>query len=339
MRRRFLIWMLLCCTIGVQGQDLNFSQFYEMPMLRNPALAGFYKGDLRFTSIYRNQWEAVPVKYQTQGAGVETKFAVSGDDYMSLGMQMTNDRAGDGRLGRTQILPVAAFHKSLNADRDMYLTAGFIGGPVSQRVDPTRLRFDDQFVNGAYSASNPTRQTFSTTNFTYFDLGAGLSLSSEIGLGNRFYIGASYLHFNNPKVAFSALNDIRLNRKFMLNGGLSLAMSDMDQLTFFGDLFFQGGSKQMQGGVILKHTFEEYENEESVGFSIGSFYRGNDAVIPMMKLDVMKWGIGVSYDVNVSQLKTASQFRGGLEVSVSYKTYLNIMNSSLNHTRCITPFW
>ena len=338
--RKIFVLIFLMCGLLAQGQDINFSQFYELPLLRNPALAGFYKGDLRFTSIYRNQWQAVPVKYNTQGAGIETKFAVgNGDDYMSLGMQMTNDRAGDGRLGRTQILPVMAFHKSLNADRDMYLTAGFIGGPVSQRVDPTQLRFDDQFVNGAYSATNPTQQTFSSTNFTYWDMGAGVSFSSEIGLGNRFYLGASYMHFNKPKVAFSALNDIRLNRKFTINGGVSMAMSDVDQLSFFGDIFFQGGSKQMQGGVILKHSFVEYENEEAIAFSIGSFYRGSDAVIPMMKLDYMKWGFGVSYDVNISQLKAASQFRGGLEVALSYKTYLNIMNSSLNRTRCVTPFW
>lgn len=341
MKKSVALFMLICfIQAGLYAQDLNFSQFYELPMLRNPALAGFFKGDIRVTSIYKNQWEVVPVKYRTQGLGVESKFAVgSGDDYMSMGLQMTNDMAGDGRLGRTQILPVVAFHKSLNADRDMYLTAGFIGGPVSQRVDPTRLRFDDQFVNGAYSPTNPTRQTFSETNFTYWDMGAGLSFSSEVAYGTRFYLGASYFHFNNPKVAFSALNDIRLNRKFTLNGGLSLQTGESDQLSFFGDVYFQGGNMQVQAGSLFRHTLVDYTDEEAVSLSVGGFYRSNDALLPVVRLDYMKFGLGMSYDINISHLKAASQFRGGLEVTLSYRSYLNMMNTALNKVRCVVPFW
>lgn len=335
-----ILMVMMLLQRALSAQDINFSQFYELPMLRNPALSGFYVGDIRVTSIYRNQWEAVPVKYRTQGLGVETRFAVgSGDDYMSLGLQMTNDIAGDGKLGRTQILPVAAFHKSLNADRDMYLTAGFIGGPVSQRVDPTRLRFDDQFVNGAYSATNPTRQTFSSSNFTYWDMGAGLSFSSELAYGTRFYLGASYFHFNNPRVAFSAMNDISLNRKFTLNGGLSIETSDNDRLSFFGDIYLQGGSRQMQGGVIFRHMVVEYMDEEAIAVSVGGFYRGSDAVVPMLRLDYLKFGIGMSYDVNISKLRSASQFRGGLEFTMSYKASLNLMNAAINKVRCVVPFW
>jgi len=340
MKNILSLLLLLLLKGTLTAQDINFSQFYEMPMLRNPALAGFYKGDIRVTGVFRNQWVAVPVKYRTQGLGVESRFAVgNGDDYMSLGLQMTNDMAGDGNLGRTQILPVAAFHKSLNADRDMYLTAGFIGGPVSQRVDPTRLRFDDQFVNGVYSSTNPTRQSFSSTNFTYWDMGAGLSFSSEIAYGTRFYLGASYFHFNNPKVAFSALNDIRLNRKFTLNGGLSIETSDNDRLSFFGDIFFQGGSRQVQGGAIFQHKIVSYADEEDIAFSTGAFYRGSDAVVPVIRLEYLKFGIGMSYDVNISKLRSASQFRGGLKMTMSYRTYLNMMNNGIRKVRCVVPFW
>ena len=35
-----------------------------------------------------------------------------------------------------------------------------MGGPVMQRFDPSKLSFDDQFVNGSYSSSNPTKQIF-----------------------------------------------------------------------------------------------------------------------------------------------------------------------------------
>lgn len=326
-----------CCI----AQDINFSQFYELPLLRNPALAGIYKGDMRVTSAYRNQWQSVPVPFRTQALGIETKFSVgaNSDDYISLGLQLTNDVAGDGRLGKTQMLPVLAYHKIISYTRNTYLTAGFIGGAVSQRFDPTRLRFDDQFVNGAYSPTNPTFQSFTNTNITYWDAAVGLSLSSDFGYNNRFFIGTAYFHFNEPKVAFSALNDIRLNTKFVINGGLSLATSDYDYLTLYGDFFSQGGKTQMQLGATYKHTLIEDINDETVAVSLGGFYRWNDAFIPLFKLDYYKWAVGVSYDTNVSSLRTASQFRGGFELTLSFKSFLNIRNSSAQKFRCPIPFW
>jgi hypothetical protein len=116
----------------VTAQDLNFSQFYEMPLLRNPALAGIYKGDFRATAAFRSQWGSVTTPYISQALGAEIKFSVSqhSDNFIALGVQMTNDLAGDSKLGKTQVLPALTFHKSLNGDHDTYLSLGFMGGPV-----------------------------------------------------------------------------------------------------------------------------------------------------------------------------------------------------------------
>jgi type IX secretion system PorP/SprF family membrane protein len=336
-----IIVVVLFHASALHAQDINFSQFYELPLLRNPALAGIYRGDVRFTSAFRNQWQSVPVRYQTTAAGFEVKFTPTRntDDYISLGLQLTNDVAGDGRLGKTQVLPVLAYHKLISNNRNMYLTAGFIGGGVSQRFDPAKLRFDDQFVDGAYSTTNPTGQSFTNTNITYWDASAGLALSSDFGYNNKFFIGAAYFHFNEPKVAFSALNDIRLNKKYVLNGGLSVATSDYHTLVFYGDLFSQGGSTQIQGGMVYKMVLVEYEQDMSFALSAGGFYRWADAFVPVIKLDYNRWAMGLSYDVNVSKLTKASQARGGVELTLSYRSYLNIRNSTLEKFRCPIPFW
>ena len=48
MRKRIIIllgiWNFLA-VISVQAQDLHLSQFFETPLLRNPALAGIFEGD------------------------------------------------------------------------------------------------------------------------------------------------------------------------------------------------------------------------------------------------------------------------------------------------------
>jgi type IX secretion system PorP/SprF family membrane protein len=325
----------------VFSQDIHFSQFYELPLLRNPALAGIYKGDLRFATVFRNQWQAVPARFQTTAAGIETKFPVSGgsDDFISAGIQLTNDVAGDGNLGRTQFLPVFAYHKSISQSTNTYLTAAFIGGGVSQRFDPTKLRFDDQFVNGAYSPTNPTSNSITNTSHLYLDASVGLSLSGEFG-DSRYYLGAAYFHFNEPKVAFSALNDVRLNKKYALNAGFSTTTSDYgDQLMLFADYFYQGGSGQIQGGGFYKHILVDDEEDMDISLSLGALYRWDDAVVPVARFGYYKWSLGASYDANISRLRAASQFRGGVEITLTFSSYLNIRNSTLQRMKCPVPFF
>ncbi len=340
MKKLAIIWLLSCCSASLWAQDINFSQFYELSLLRNPALGGLFRGDIRATAAYRSQWGSVTVPFQTSALAVETKFAVSdrSDDYASFGMQITNDVAGDSRLGRTQFLPAITYHKVINASRNEYISAGFLGGFVQQRFDPTRLSFDDQFVNGSYSPTNPTRAVFSNTNVTYFDVSAGVAYSAIYGEDVRFYAGVGYFHANRPKVAFSPDNDIRLNPKLVVNGGLSLPASEYDRLIIYADIFTQGGNLQGQGGVLLNHTFLEYEDEQNLAFGAGAFLRWNDAFIPVIRFEYYKLQIGMSYDVNISKLSTASQYRGGFEIVLSYKSFLNIMSSSQQKVRCPAEF-
>ncbi len=340
--KKIIIILLVLQSVAqaVNSQDINFSQFYELPLLRNPALAGTFRGDIRITTAYRNQWNSVTVPYKTQALGAEMKLGISqnSDDYLSLGVQITNDVAGDSKLGKTQVLPLLAYHKSLSGETDTYLSFGFMGGFVQQRFDPTQLKFDDQFVNGAYSPTNPTQQTFNNTNVTYLDGAAGVKLSSVLGYDTRFYIGGAYFHFNNPKVAFNSANDIRLNRKYVFNAGLSTPTSEDDRLTLYVDYFMQGGNRQAQGGLLFSHDIMQEDEDLGVSLAAGAFIRWNDAIIPVIKLNYYSWAIGATYDVNISKLRSASAARGGFEVTLSYSNFLNIRNSSLEKVRCPVGF-
>ena len=338
-RHILLLFTTTLIYVHVNGQDINFSQFYELAPLRNPALAGFFKGDIKLTTNYRNQWQSIGVPFQTSALSFETRTSISqsSSDYLSLGIQLTNDIAGDSKLGKTQFLPFVTYHKLLSGASNTYLSLGFMGGPVQQRFNPADLRFDDQFVNGSYSPLNPTRQNFSRTNFTYGDATVGLSISSEIGAA-KAYFGASYFHFLQPKVAFNNDYDIRLNRKHSLNMGYNTPMSDYDNIILYGDLFLQTGSTQFQGGLIYMHNWVSYGEEDDLGIGVGAFYRWDDAVIPLIKMNWYQFSMGFTYDINVSNLKSASMYRGGFEASVTYKAYLNIMNSSLQKVRCLVPF-
>jgi len=332
-----VLFCLLLMSGLATGQDINFSQFYDLPLLRNPSLAGLFKGDIRITSAFRSQWQSVTVPYRTIGLGIEYKKvnARRSNDYITYGLQASSDIAGDSRLSRTQVFPVFNYHKSLNDETGAYLSAGFMGGPVMQRFDPSKLNFDDQFVSGAYSSANPTKESFSRTSLTYWDAAVGLCFSSTINENSRYYIGAGLFHFTKPKVAFQKQNDVVLNQKYVANAGLSTPINSSNQMIVYVDYFMQGGSRQIQGGLIINRNLVDNGDEnQNIGVSAGLFYRWKDAFVPVVKLDYNKMSVGISYDVNSSKLKTASQMRGGYEITLSYKAFRNNYNSSADKVKC-----
>ena len=331
-----LLFYSLLITNLVNSQDINFSQFYELPLLRNPALAGIFAGDIRATSAFRSQWQSVTVPYRTMALGLEYKKSIghNSNDFITMGFQATNDVAGDSKLSRTQLFPVVNYHKSLDAEKDTYLSAGLMGGPVMQHFDPSQLSFDDQFINGSYSSANPTKQVFTNTGFTYWDASVGLNFSSIAGEDTRYYFGVGLFHFTKPKVAFQKQYDIVLNPKWVVNAGLSIPTSDGNKLIVYADYFMQGGSRQVQGGLLLSHDLLGADETQKTTISGGAFYRLHDAFIPVIKLDYRQFGVGITYDVNTSKLKTASQYRGAYELTLSYKAFRNSPNSSAEKVRC-----
>jgi len=325
-KRSALVIALLSISICGYSQDLNFSQFYELPLLRNPGLAGIFAGDFRLTASYRNQWESVTVPYRTMALGAEYKLPQSENANSSkvIGLQVTNDIAGDSKFSRTQVFPAGNIQLPLNFGNQTFLSLGFMGGPVLQKFDPGKLTFDDQFVNGTYSASNPTTDIFTKTSITYFDMAAGISISGLLGEQTKYYVGFGGFHLIQPKVAFLQQGDVLLNRKYVINAGIYAPTGMYNHFIIYADYFMQGAYKQAQGGFLFSHYLSGNGDEnKTTSITLGGFYRWNDALIPVVKLDLNKLGIGVSYDINTSKLKTASQYRGGFEMTLNYKDLLS----------------
>jgi type IX secretion system PorP/SprF family membrane protein len=336
-----LFFFLLISTETQAQQDIHFAQFYELPMLRNPSLAGIFNGKTRFTMAYRNQWESITTPYRTMALGAEVKVlrGLADGDFMTLGFQVTNDEAGDSKLKRTQFLPVLNYHKLLNEEKSTLLSLGFMGGIVSESFDPSQLKFDDQFVNGSYSSANTTNQTFSKTAFRYWDASAGLSLSSLINENTKFYIGAALFHFNNPSVAFMKNNVDKLNRKWGFNAGATIKTNTDGKLVVYGDHFRQGANRITQVGFLYSHNFVPADEETQLSVSAGAVFRWNDALIPVTKLTRNKLSLGLSYDTNISSLKNASRFRGGFEMTLSLVDPFTREDTDTDKTKCPTNIW
>ena len=94
-----------------------------------------------------------------------------------------------------------------------------------------------------------------------------------------------------------------------------------DAFTLYGNGFWQGGNQMtvFGGFYAISLANEYYDDQNKTSLHLGGVYRWNDAFIPVIKLDYSQFSFGLSYDMNMSKLKTASQGRGGFEFTISYR--------------------
>ena len=101
----------------------------------------------------------------------------------------------------------------------------------------------------------------------------------------------------------------------------------------------QGGDRLAQGGFLYSHNFDHTGDNARLSLSGGAVYRWKDALIPVVKINTEKLSIGLSYDVNTSKLKTASNYRGGFELTLSYIDLWNGKNSEARKVECPINIW
>jgi type IX secretion system PorP/SprF family membrane protein len=327
----------LSAAVSVTAQDIHFSQFFEAPLLRNPSLAGIFTGDIRVQGVYRSQWGSVTVPYRTGSFDIEYKKPIGrGDDFLTTGAQLLYDRSGSNNFTTTNILPALNYHKALSAEKNQYLSLGFMAGLVQKRIDASKITTNNQFDGNGFNPSLGTGEAFTNTNFSYFDASVGMSFNSAIKdkETDNFFVGLAYHHFNRPKNSFYKDPSIELNPKWVGSVGVRFSLNETSFFTLQSDYSKQGQYNETILGALYSYKLgADYENPDYV-VHFGGFLRLKDAFIPVVKLDFGSLSAGLSYDVNVSQLRTASQGRGGFELSLSYRKFLDRDNSTKNAIRC-----
>lgn len=322
----------------IKAQDLHFSQFFETPLLRNPSLAGLFAGDIRVQGVYRNQWGTVTVPYKTGSFNIEYKQPVGhGDDYLTTGLQLVYDKAGATNFTTTNFLPALNYHKSLSGEKSRYLSLGFMGGIIQRRIDRSKITTNSQFDGGGFNPAMADGETFVKSNYSYLDGSVGMTYNSAITEDkpqDNYFFGVAYHHFNRPRNSFYQRPDIELNPKWVFSGGVRFGINETSFLTIQADRSVQGAAKETIGGVMYSVKIGDNYQKPDYTVAFGGFLRLQDAFIPVVKLDYNPFSIAISYDINVSELKTASQGQGGMELSVTYAGFFERDNSSRNAVRC-----
>jgi type IX secretion system PorP/SprF family membrane protein len=328
MKKTTTLSFILCLGLfsrGLLAQDIHFSQIFETPLLRNPALAGLFAGDVRIQSVHRNQWSSISLPYRTTSLSGEYKLQVSNqNDFITLGTQIMYDQAGSTALSATHVLPAINYHKSLSDDRNQYLSIGFMAGYVQRSVNQSKMTTNNQFDGTGFNGSLSNGENLSGSRYGYFDGSAGISLNSQISENpnDNIYLGLAYHHFNRPgKASFYSDATVEIKPKWVASGGVRMKLTDYTFFTLETEYSKQDENMELISGSLFSYKLDDPDNAKYI-LNFGSYFRWKDAIIPVARLDCKPLSFGLSYDINISSLRQATRGRGGFEASISYQKFL-----------------
>lgn len=312
---------LLLAGLGARAQDIHFSQFYETTILRNPALTGVFTGDYKVGVLYRSQWNSISQPYRTGLVDAELRVPLSSSsaDFFSFGLLGYYDKAGTADLKTLGVYPAVNFNKLVNESSQSFISVGFTGGYLQRSYDASKMTFNSQFQNGNFNSTNANGEQLNGGRLQNWDLGAGISFNSNGGQNGEFtyFVGVSGYHFTRPKRAFYDESMIRLDMKWNVNAGLSWHLSETYGVQLHANYARQGSyNETIVGGLLGWKRQAARDDEPPFSLYLGAFYRVGDAAIPTIKVEYKRLALTASYDLNVSRLRTASNLRGGMELSL-----------------------
>lgn len=325
--RKFYLALFTCLVLeNVSAQDPNFSQFFVSPLSLNPALTGKFNGNFRIAGNYRDQWPAISKAFITSTASFDAPLLrnrISELDTWGVGVIAMTDKTANGILSTNSIGITTAYHKGLDEDGLHQLGLGFQGTYFTKRLDGTKLNFETELDDhGGWTLPSGEAVDNREFNISYFDLSVGALYNGSTDGYNNFYLGVSAYHLNKPKETFVNDNiEYLLEPRITAHAGGAIPIGDMSRTIYLSSLFSRqaGATNIVAGGAVGLMMNGDEENPTTFYAGLWTrFNNVNDALIPYLGLEFGGFRLGASYDVNISSLKTASQSRGGIEISLIY---------------------
>ncbi|MFM7023422.1 MAG: PorP/SprF family type IX secretion system membrane protein [Flavobacteriales bacterium] len=312
MKKLLIIFSFL--SVALSAQDLHYSQFFFAPYNYNPAHIGDFDGDYRFIGNQRRQWSSVTIPYQTFSGSVDAHDFLK-EKGLGTMFSIQSDKTGDSHF-MTNIFNLGASYR-LNVDSANTVIFGVQAGVSNKQFNTKDLKYDNQYNGFYYDPSISSIETYDKLSTTYFNLNAGLKWKFILNENTNLFAGISVFNITQPKESFMQNVTIRLDRRYNFELAVEHMVAPRWSVLPKVLLSFQGKYSEYLIGAMVKYDFiSEPFNEWKL--LAGAWGRTRDAGNLFAGLMYNSWTFGVSYDVNLSNLQPASQYRGGLELSVIY---------------------
>jgi type IX secretion system PorP/SprF family membrane protein len=321
----FIVFFLLAGSIA-NAQDIHFSQFNAAPLALNPAQTGNFACDWRAGLNYRNQWNSIPAPYVTYSAFFDMPLVkgIRGSDNLAAGLLLYNDVSGDGNLSNLSVLASVAYHFALGSPNH-YVSLGVQGGLMQKSLEWNNLVFGNQFDGVDFNQDIISGEFYTGDNISNIDLNTGLMYKGRFSESFSLELGGAANHLLTPGESFlvadsvAALDGTTDNELGMrVTGHMRAIVALTKDISLLPAALYQtqSGAKELLVGAELGY-FMRNPNFPAT-FYAGAYLRNGDAIIPTIALDYKNFKLGISYDVNTSNLDVATGGRGGMEISLVY---------------------
>lgn len=300
------------------AQDIHFTQFHAMPMALNPAMTGFFNGDIRVGAIYRNQWfnlktPAAKTTYQTFGGYIDAgllRRKLKGS-FIGVGGGAVYDIAGDLGLNTLDANFNLSYSQRFGRKTKHSIALGFQGLLTTKSVGKAGNAIYPDGVPDYFGRSAST-----------FDVGFGMRYHVEFKRRLNMYVGGAYARVLRPtETLVENANVLKTYSKVTASFGALIDLNDRFNIMPQGVFLMQGPSYQVNVGSYFQYVFGEADYSKN-GIALGFFTRFAqpipDAVAAAIRLDYAGLQAAFSYDFNVSDFRRATVGMGAAEVSVSY---------------------
>lgn len=324
--KSFIIIFLLS-DLASKAQDIHFSQFNGSLLNLNPAFTGFFNGDYRVGAIYRTQWSAVPVPYNTISFSGETRIRpmMERRDMMGIGVVFNNDKAGDTRYRTNQLYVHGSYIYPVKEDSSLLVSAGLNLGYCSVGFDYDKMTFDNQYDGLKYNNSTPSGEQFQYFNDNFLDINLGFAAQYILNRQQRFVFGMSFQHLSAPNISYQGNDVSKLDRKLGFYGQYVRPLNKKVDLV--AELMY---NRQGKYNELVPHASLKYYTNKDANQSIsgGISARAVDAFIVRGGYTYKNLQAGISYDINYSRFTAATNRRGAFEIyiiHIFFKKYQTII--------------
>lgn len=342
-----IIFALLFSGIvfALPAQDIHFSQFNHAPLSLNPANTGAFNGLHRIVANYKSQWNSIDHTYLTYGLSYDVGLLRNrlNGGILGIGIQLFNDLSGANKMGLTQENLSIAYHLPLS--RTNMLSVGLQSGFSQRSIKSGNMQWASQYdpssANG-YNQALASGEPMTFGNYNYGEVSAGLLWSYNKGgttlssnNAKKFQMGLALYHINRPKQTYFDVLDKQLFMKMALHASGFFGFNNTNLAIAPSAVWYrQGPSNEIVAGNLFRFNlngasrYTGFVRETALSF--GAYYRVNDAVIAAAQFEWNGFLLGVTYDVNTSDLSGATKYAGGLEVALKYVVPLpDAKNNSL----------
>jgi type IX secretion system PorP/SprF family membrane protein len=303
----FALTLFLFTRERVAAQDIQYSQFYNVPMYQNPAFAGSAHAT-RVTLHQRLQWPALDARYTTSMVSVDHFFA----NYNSgVGLMVQKDYQGGNNISSTEVHGLYSYE--LPVSREVSIRAGLDVGYVSRFTNynvtvPQQFNSNGQILNHVNPyADYPNKKG-------YVDVSSGGLVYTK-----QWWVGLAANHLDAPNQSPIASAPSRLPMKFSLTGGYKIPLIHKKYMAYMEEetevsitptfhYKSQGKSDQLDLGAYIRYS----------QFLVGGWYRGipvkhykslqgqklqnNESIVAMVGMKIQSLSVTYSYDIVISRL-------------------------------------